>query len=387
MDLKPWLSETGLVVCVGSGGVGKTTTAAAIGLRGALEGRRVMVLTIDPARRLANSLGLERFGNKGSRIDLSPLGETSGELWAMMLDSRSTFRGLIDRIAPDEEVRDRILANHVYRHMADTFAGSQDYMATEKIYDIATSGEYDLLVLDTPPVKNALDFLESPGRLVHFLDERVLSWFLDGSRSAGGRRAMFGTSRVVFYLLGKVFGEQFIEDLTTFFRDFEGLYEGFRRRHEQVLELFRDERTSFITVSAPTESSTDVAAFFLEELGSRDLPVGGILVNQMHFCSGQSHDAAAVLGPVARELGTELKERTVASTLARLGMAHRRLHALARAEQALTEALRSRYAGRLQGFYQEVPRLDDEVHDLPSLRAVGDALFDRDALSLTEPEE
>ncbi len=383
MDLNVWLEKTRLVVCVGSGGVGKTTTAAAIGLRGALAGRRVMVLTIDPARRLANSLGLEKFGNKGTRIDLSSLGDPPGELWAMMLDSRSTFHGLIERIAPSEEVRDRILANHVYRHMADTFAGSQDYMATEKIYDIAMSGDYDLLVLDTPPVKNALDFLESPGRLVNFLDERVLSWFLEASRSGGGRRAMFGTSKVVFYLLGKVFGEHFIEDLSTFFRDFEGLYDGFRKRHEEVLRLYPDEPTSFVTVSAPNASTLAVAVFFLEELAARELPVGGILLNQVHFCTGQTHDAAAVIGDAARRLGADQEDRTVASTIARLGMAHRRLRALADAEQALTSALRAKYTGKVDGFYQEVPRLEDEVHDLTSLREVGHAIFDEDATLLS----
>lgn len=377
MDLNAWLDSTRLVVCVGSGGVGKTTTAAAIGVHGAMRGRKVMVLTIDPAKRLANSLGLDSFGNKEKQIDLSPLGHTDGELHAMMLDSRGTFDDLIHRIAPSDEVRDRILANHVYRHMADTFAGSQDYMATETIFDIAQSGKYDLLVLDTPPVKNALDFLESPGRLVKFLDERVLKWFLDASHPRGGRRSMFGTSRVVFYLLGKVFGEVFIDDLATFFNDFEGLYEGFRKRHEQVLDLFRNDGTSFLTVCAPTESSIDVAAFFLSEFEKRELPVGGIVVNQVHFCSGQTHDADAVLGAAARELGSDLPEAVAATVVARLGMAHRRLHALTMAERGLTTAIREDYRGRGPRFYQEVPRLDDEVNDLTSLRDVGTNLFSK----------
>jgi anion-transporting ArsA/GET3 family ATPase len=384
MDLNPWLDRTKLVVCVGAGGVGKTTTAAAIALRGALSGRRTMVLTIDPARRLANSLGLDQFGNREARIDLSGMEgvKPGGELWAMMLDARSTFDALIHRVAPSDEVRERILANHVYRHMADTFAGSQDYMASEKIYDVAALGTYDLLVLDTPPVKNALDFLESPGRLVNFLDERVLSWFLDGSRSSRGGM-MFGTSKVVFYLLGRVFGEQFIDDLSQFFRDFEGLYEGFRKRHQEVLDMFRAPTTQFVTVCAPSESSVDVASFFLSEFERRALPCGGIIVNQVHACSGQTHDAESVLGATARSLGGDLPPAVAASVVARLGMAHRRLHTLAMADHALALGLKSRYSGRLPGFFQEVPRMEDEVHDLPSLREVGRALFDQDAAPLS----
>ncbi|MEM6930055.1 MAG: ArsA-related P-loop ATPase, partial [Myxococcota bacterium] len=232
-DMNAWLERTKLVVCVGAGGVGKTTTAATIGLAGALRGRKAMVLTIDPARRLANSLGLTTIGNVGTKVDLASLGlDAEGELWAMMLDSRGTFDALIAKFAPDEASRDRILSNHVYRHMADTFAGSQDYMATEKLYDIASSGEYDLIVLDTPPVKNALDFLESPGRLVNFLDERVLNWFLrtPGDSSLLSGRIMLGTSAIVFRLLGYVFGQDFLDDLATFFQDFQGLYNGFVER-------------------------------------------------------------------------------------------------------------------------------------------------------------
>ena len=172
------IGDRQLVVCVGSGGVGKTTTAAAIGLQAAIAGRKVLVLTIDPARRLANSLGLSRFGNDETQIDLSALPEAKGELWAMMLDQQKTFDDLIERISPSEERRDAILNNRVYRATADNISGSQDYMATEMLFDVVESGRYELVVLDTPPVKNALDFLDAPGRLARFLDKRVMKWFL-----------------------------------------------------------------------------------------------------------------------------------------------------------------------------------------------------------------
>ena len=375
-DMEAWIDRTRLVVCVGAGGVGKTTTAATLGLCGALRGRRAMVLTIDPARRLANSLGLKSIGNERTRIDLASLGlDTPGQLWAMMLDSRSTFDNLIARVAPDEAARDRILENHVYRHMADTFAGSQDYMATETLYDIIEGGDFDLVVLDTPPVKNALDFLESPGRLINFMDERVLRWFLQpyDPNAVFGRRLMMGTSAVVYRLLAYVFGRDFLDDLTKFFEDFQGLYAGFVARNDAVVKLFRDEGTSFVTVCAPTESSLDVATFFQEELSRRELPRGGIVVNQIHACEGTEHDARAVLGHLAADLGADLDSATVPSLMARLGMAHRRLRQLMEAEEAL--AARVRDAGAGGGFYQQVERLDGNVHDLASLHEVGRRLL------------
>ncbi len=372
VDMAAWLARTNLVVCVGAGGVGKTTTAATLALTGALAGRKTVVLTIDPARRLANSLGLQSFGNEERRIDLAALGhgEATGELYAMMLDSRSTFDSLISRIAADEAAKERILKNHIYRHMSDTFAGSQDYMATEKLYDLVAAGRYDLVVLDTPPVKNALDFLEAPGRLIHFLDERVMRWFVDppGTSRVFGRRIMMGTTAVVYKLLGYVFGQDFVDDLTQFFADFQGLYKGFVERHEQVLKLFRAEATSFVTVCAPTESALDVATFFQRELAERGLPRGGVVVNQVHTCDTDSHDARAALGAEADAVAGELPASVVPSLLARLGMAHRRLHALRVAEAGLTERVRAVAKG--SGFYQEVPRLEGNVHDLEALSQV-----------------
>ena len=381
MELNTWLDGTELIVCVGSGGVGKTTTAASIGLWAALRGRKVMVLTIDPAKRLANSLGLTAFGNEERQIDLSRLPEAEGELWAMMLDSKSTWDNVIARVSPDEAVRDRILNNHVFRIMADTFAGSQEYMATEKLYDIVQSGKYDLVVLDTPPVKNALDFLESPGRVVNFLDEKVLGWFLQPyDRKSIFSRITSGTSAVFFRLLGAIFGQDFLDDLTELMRDLSTLYAGFRERHDAVVALFRSQSTSFVTVCAPTESSVDVGRFFAEELSSRNLPRGGLIVNQVHKLDAEHHDASTVLDDAVAEVRGELDDATVRRLMARLGAAHRRLFELAEAEELLIEKVRASSKGG--GFYQEIPRLDHDVHDLIALREVGRNLFDRPASKL-----
>ncbi len=361
-----------LLICVGSGGVGKTTVAASLALAAARRGRKTLVLTIDPARRLANSLGLNRFGNDEVRIPL----EGQGELWAMMLDSRHAFDALIARIARDPERRKKILENNVYRNIADSIAGSQEYMATEKLYDVVASKRYDLVVLDTPPVKNALDFLEAPGRLARFLDKRIMKWFLEpyDERKVFGK-LLFGTSAVVFRLLSHIFGKEFLGDISEFFHHFRDLYDGFRERHEAVLQLFHASETSFAVVCAPNEPSVEVAAFFLDEFKKRRLPGVGVIVNQVHPTSSVPLDPDAILGEPARALGADLAPHTAQRLLARLGAAHRRLRELS----ALEEQQIAIITGKLEQGQQiwRVPRLESQVHDLTALQAVGDLLMER----------
>ncbi|MDP2314516.1 MAG: ArsA-related P-loop ATPase [Pseudomonadota bacterium] len=359
-----------LLVCVGSGGVGKTTSAAAIGLRAAMRGRRVLVLTIDPARRLANSLGLSEFGNTEVRIDLGDRG--TGELWAMMLDAPSTLDDVISRVAKDTATRDAIFANKIYRHMAGSFSGSQEYMATERLYDVYGSDRYDLIVLDTPPVKNALDFLESPGRLARFLDRQIMKWFLTPyeEEKVFGKRFLMGTSAVVYRLLGHIFGREFLDELSVFFALFRDLYDGFRERHEAVGRLFAASTTSFLVVSAPTEPSVDVAGFFLDELRTRKLPIGGVLVNQVHSASTSVPDVDALLGAEARGIDAT----TAGPLLARLGAAHRRLRELAALEAARVEEVRR--ATGSSTWVRVVPRMPEEVHDLDGLLRLHVNLFD-----------
>jgi len=274
MNLEELLETKRLFICVGAGGVGKTSMAASIGLRAAIKGKKVLVLTIDPARRLANSLGLKHFGNDETKIDLSTLKNVEGELWAMMLDGRKTFDDLIHRLAPDEATKNAILSNNIYKSITDTIVGNQEYMATEQLYNVINSGLYDLVVLDTPPVKNALDFLDSPGRMARFVDKRVMKWFLkpyEEKRIFG--KLIAGTSAALFRLLSYIFGREFIEDITIFFQHFRDLYEGFQERHIAVERLFREEKTAFLIISAPHEPAIEVAEFFLKELQKRSLPI------------------------------------------------------------------------------------------------------------------
>ena len=373
-DFGELLQSRNLLICVGSGGVGKTSMAAATGLRAALEGRRVLVLTIDPAKRLANSLGLQRFGNDEMQIDLSAMGDVKGELWAMMLDSRHTFDNLIRRVAPNPKARENILSNHVYRNITDTIVGNQEYMATEKLYDVVDSGRYDLVVLDTPPVKNALDFLESPGRMSKFVDKRIMKWFLmpyDEGKIFG--KFFKGTSAVLFRLLSYVFGREFLADLSEFFVHFRDLYEGFQERHEAVLKMFHASSTGFLVVSAPNQPAMDVARFFVEELQERKMPGIGVLVNQRHMTLGESLNSEEIFGEKARSAAADLAPHTAGALLARLGASHRRLRELSALENDLVSDL-STIIPADQSLWS-VPRLPGEVHDLQGLSRVGDCLF------------
>jgi len=368
------LDEKRLIICVGSGGVGKTSTAAVMGLRAAMRGRRVIVLTIDPARRLANSLGLQEFGNHPVKIDLSSLG-APGELWALMLDTQSTFDDLMGKVAPDEETRDRILSNAVYRTLSNTFASSQEYMAAEKLYDLVGNSDYDLVVLDTPPVKNALDFLEAPGRLSRFFDKRIIHWFL----SPYNERRIFsavkmGTSAVVFRLLSYVFGREFLDQLSEFLLLFKDMYEVFQSRHEAVLKIFKSASTSFVTVCAPNAPSIEVALYFAEELRARSYPRGGVIVNQVTLCGAEPQNARALLGAVAESLGEDLAPGVRTSVIARLGAAHGRYRELAAIQRARVNEIRNEMRPG-DGFLVEVPRFEQEVHDLRGLSEMGDALF------------
>jgi len=361
MELIRAIRENKLIICVGSGGVGKTTTSATIALRAAMEGRKAIVLTIDPARRLANSLGLDAMGGEARRVDLSGL-NAPGELWGMMLDPEHTFDTLIGRIAASEEARDRILSNSIYRHLAQALAGSQDYMATEQLYDLVASGDYDLVVLDTPPVKNALDFLESPGLVASFLNQQVLSWFLKpleaGNRSRLGRW-MLGATSVIYKLLGVVFGEEFVQDFANFLQDFNGLFEGFQARHKAVVEMFRASGTDFVSVCAPSQASLDIAQFFEDELSARELPRLGVVINQVHH-AGASDTPPDSLVQALSSAGDAAR----AEFLAAASQSHRDLRVRAEEEGRLTAPLRA------TAPFLELPKLERDVYDLPALSEI-----------------
>ena len=356
-----------VIVCAGSGGVGKTTTAAAIAAGLAARGQRVIVLTIDPARRLADSLGLPDLGNEERRVDDERLERAglagNGELWAMTLDAKRTFDELIERTAPDVETRDAVLANPIYRQLSNAVAGSQEYMAMEKLYELHQSGRYDVLVLDTPPARNALDFLDAPGRLARFIDSRSLQVFRSSGRAGLG---LFGRGvGTVMALLEKATGVELLRDLAEFFNAFGGMAEGFRDRARRVEALLRDEATTFLLVTSPRAAAIADAGHFHAKLADSGMPFGALIVNRVREpVAADAGDPA-----LATELAGLLDEPLARKVLHDVDDRNR----LAERDALNVERMRAELTG---GALLTVPELSGDVHDLDGLRAIGELLAD-----------
>jgi anion-transporting ArsA/GET3 family ATPase len=366
MSVADRLAGKRVCICAGSGGVGKTTTSAAIAMGLAAEGARVAVVTIDPARRLADALGIDQLGSEPKRVDPSRFEghgiELRGELWAMMLDPKRTFDELIERLAPDAGTRDEILANRIYRELSSAVAGSQEFTAVAKLYELDRSGDFDAIVLDTPPSRNALDFLDAPDRLTGFLEGRALRMFLAPSGLAAkvlGR----GTS-VVFSVLRKVTGVDLMEDLSVFFRALSGVLEGFRERATAVKALLGDPATTFLIVTSPEREPVEEAIFFHGKLHEAQMPFGGLVVNRVHPLARDQDgvDEAALAADLG---GDEKLARKLARTLAEFRV-------LAERDTAAIERLRRELDDPDPIV---VPHLDGDVHDVDGLVAVHRHLF------------
>jgi len=275
-ELLTIIRSSRIVVCTGSGGVGKTTTAAVIALEGAKFGLKACVVTIDPAKRLADALGLDSLTNVPTRI----AGEWTGELWALMLDTKSTFDALVRKNAESDDKADSILDNRFYRNISGALSGTQEYMAMEKLYELHEDHDFDLIVVDTPPTRNALDFLEAPRRLTRFLDHRLYRILMAPTR--GFVKAINVAAQAFLRTVSKVVGGEVVEDAVLFFQAFEGMEQGFKDRAERVLDLLTHEDTSFILVTAPRRDVVDEATFFATKLREADIPVKALVVNRMH---------------------------------------------------------------------------------------------------------
>ncbi|MEA2461194.1 MAG: hypothetical protein QOH90_1371 [Actinomycetota bacterium] len=282
-----------VVVCAGAGGVGKTTTSAALALSAAMQGKKAVVLTIDPARRLAASLGLKELSNEPTKVSprkFSAAGiKAEGELWAMMLDTKSTFDKVVTQYAGSREQADKIIANRFYRNIAGTLSGTQEYMAMEKLYELHADGDFDLIVIDTPPTRNALDFLDAPKRMTEFLDSKVLRFFLIPYMKAGGGLFKVAniTAMTFLKLVKRVVGADVLQDTAEFFGNLEGMYDGFKQRALDVAQLLQSQATSFIVVTSPAEDSVSEATFFSTRLHESGLPFGALVVNRVHPRWGQ----------------------------------------------------------------------------------------------------
>jgi len=357
-----------ICICAGSGGVGKTTTSAAIALGMAARGLKVCVLTIDPAKRLADSLGLKELGNEARQVDPKLFAkqgvEIEGELWAMMLDAKATFDELVARQAPDEESRDRVLDNRIYQQISSALAGSQEYMAMEKLFELHTEGRFDLLVLDTPPTRNALDFLDAPKRLTQFIEGRSLRVFMKPTGIAA-RVAGRGAS-VALGVLKRIVGFDLLSDLAEFFNAFSGMVDGFQARAKRVNSLLGDSRTCFLVICGPQGEPVDEAVYFHRKLVEAKLPFGGVIVNKVHYPAEKLRgDGADLPAALAEKLGDEDLGKRVAENFADY-------QALAERDARNIERLAREL--RTQGVIR-VPYLDEDVHDLAGLAEINRYLF------------
>jgi anion-transporting ArsA/GET3 family ATPase len=360
-----------ICVCAGSGGVGKTTTSAAIALGMAAKGAKVAVVTIDPAKRLANALGLEQLHNDPRRVEPERLAsggmKIKGELWAMMLDPKRTFDELIERAAPTPERAEEIKANRVYSELSTAVSGSQEFTAVAKLYDLDQEHEFDLLVLDTPPSRNALDFLDAPQRLNSFLEGRALKALM---RPTGlGMRVLGRGASPLLGGLRRVTGVDLVTDLATFFGLLGDMTADFNARAQQVERLLRAPTTAFLLVSSAEREPIDEAIWFHRTLARTGLPFAGVVVNRVH------HDLLS--GSEPADVGTALRRTALSSDLvARVAENFRDYHLLARRDDhniaRLAKALGSHPL-------LMVPQLDDDVHDLEGLLNMHRYLFATDA--------
>ncbi|MFJ6212256.1 ArsA family ATPase [Streptomyces sp. NPDC092296] len=372
--------ETRIIVCCGSGGVGKTTTAAALGVRAAERGRRVVVLTIDPARRLAQSMGLSELDNTPRPVK-GVAADNGGELCAMMLDMKRTFDEIVLAHSDPERAR-TILENPFYQSLSAGFAGTQEYMAMEKLGQLRARDEWDLIVVDTPPSRSALDFLDAPNRLGSFLDGRFIRVLMAPAK-VGGRGAMkfLGVGMgLVTGVLNKVIGAHVLSDVQTFVTALDSMFGGFRERADRTYKLLQAPGTAFLVVAAPERDALREAAYFVDRLAADRMPLAGLVLNRVHTTGAPQLTAERALagaetleenghdedgGGAGENGGAAAAAEAVAAGLLRLHA--ERMQVIARERQT-----RDRFVSVYPDVaITEVPALPGDVHDLDGLRRIG----------------
>ena len=379
--IRPLVEQKRIVVCVGPGGVGKTTTAAALGALAARLGRKTLVCTIDPAPRLADALGTGGLGPEPSPVPpeacraLGIPADGPGRLSAVRLDTARAFARLVEEQVADLEMRRRIFDNPIYRQITTTLTGSQEYAATLALYELARAGAYDLIVLDTPPTANALDFLDAPQRLAAAVSSPALSWFARPSGSGGGlfslRRLRAGGA-LVLRRLAKLVGSRFLDDIAAFLTDFQGVLGGFLERAKAVDALLRGADSAFLLVLAPAVAAVDEALFFHGRLREAGVPLAAFIANRVQPTPGLTDGPALSAALRAAPAFADLSDAALGEAVARLGPIARTAAALHAAERREIRRLGARAPGTA---IREVPLLDHDVDNLAELRVVGEALL------------
>jgi anion-transporting ArsA/GET3 family ATPase len=356
-----------VVVCCGTGGVGKTTTAATLAIEGARRGRDAVVVTIDPAKRLANTLGLEHLSNTPHEIPRSLWrgdGDAAvhGRLHALMLDTKSTFDQLVRQYAENEEQAQRILANGFYRNIAGALSGTQEYMAMEKLYELHASGTFELIVVDTPPTRHALDFLDAPRRLTRLLDNRIFRLLMAPTRTTF--RVTSAAAQAFVRTVGRVVGREVIDDVIAFFRAFEGMEAGFRDRADQVMTLLGAPETAFVLVTTPRRDAVEEGEYFADRLTEHGMAVEALIVNRVHPHYGSAPPERLRARAAELRAGNSDAATRLAARFANLAD----LEDVAEREQRELAGLEDRLGN---ASVAHVPELDHDVFDFAALRAVG----------------
>ncbi|MHB1833944.1 MAG: ArsA family ATPase [Solirubrobacteraceae bacterium] len=366
MSVARLLSDKRICVCCGSGGVGKTTTSAAIALGMAATGAKVAVVTIDPARRLANALGCGELDNEPRRVAPERLAAggapVRGELWAMMLDPKRTFDELIERVAGDPVRAREIKANRIYSELSTAVSGSQEFTAVAKLHELARDGDFDLLVLDTPPSRNAVDFLEAPGRLTSFLEGRALRAFV--KPTGLGMRVLGLGAAPLLGALRRVTGVDLVGDMATFFALLGGMTDEFTERAAAVQRLLRDESTAFLLVCSAREEAIEEAIWFHRTLQRGGLPFAGAIVNRVHAQRRFSDSSGETAAWLAAQLGEDLAGRVNEGVDEHRRLARRDARSLARLRAQLGDSA-----------LIALPHLNGDVHDIEGLARVQEVLF------------
>jgi anion-transporting ArsA/GET3 family ATPase len=372
MSLAEVVARNRVVVCLGSGGVGKTTTSAAIAVRAAIEGRRTLCLTIDPAKRLANSLGLDELSGEQQRIDPGLFAAhglpCKGSLSAMMLDMKRTFDELVGRNASSAAQRERILKNRIYQYVSTSLAGTQEYMAMEKLHAVRSDPRFDFIVLDTPPTTNALDFLDAPNKLIGAIDSPVMRWFVQQMQAKSSMSLLGKGAAIVLRGLAKFTGVEFLEHVGEFLTDINELFGGFRERAQAVYQDLRGPDVAFVIVTSPSPLAVGEATFFSDKLESYGIAPSAVVVNRVHAFAIE-HGLPEVSTLAARLAGSV----DVGSLLARMHDAARDQSGIAARDREGIRRLREHIGTGMT--YTEVPALDSDVHDLAALAEVSSYLL------------
>jgi anion-transporting ArsA/GET3 family ATPase len=377
MTISDLVDHRHVVVCCGTGGVGKTTTAATLAIEGARRGRDAVVVTIDPARRLANTLGLEQLSNTPREIPRSLWRGAEdravhGRLHAMMLDTKSTFDQLVEVYAADEEQVQRILGNRFYRNVAGSLSGTQEYMAMEKLYELHASGTYELIVVDTPPTRHALDFLDAPRRLTRLLDNRIFRLLMAPTRTTF--RVTSAAAQAFVRTVARVVGREVIDDIIAFFRAFEGMESGFRDRANEVMTLLGAPETAFVLVTTPRRDAVEEGEYFAERLTDHGMTVDALVVNRMHRHFSERAPEAL------RARATALAARD-GDAATRLAAAFRNLAEMEEVAEHERQQLAALEGGLGDAAIVHVPELDHDVYDFAALYAIGRYLLDEPAIA------